>query len=430
MLQLGQGGSLSQLSRRQHGSGLTAVFAVLVAVVGLASALYVGLSSNSLVASVTAQRDALRAANVLVQSFIEQNARLPCASATVNGPEDCSIMGIGYLPTATLLSAGGQGSPGLPPLRYVVQRSGAAQDLTHATDFYQPTEVSGTSLTAYLAANASVQLGGASSYPTVISNLDLCAKLSRMYPTSSPWYWGVASNVPGLPGSPVVGQAAVSGANQSPAANVVYAVAAPSGTNGYGTGSFGDLNAGTGLQMDSPLQSLGPAYGDQVLAVTAAQVAERMKCRMALASVDVLAGSVAFADDVQSDKLGDENTLAANIAIINIIVAEDAVYESLRLIQLLITAYELQDAIANIVIDTLALNFVQVALDIAAAPQLALALANAAAQTGATAADSVYLNQYQWLLILTAAVNVWLGGAINLILPADINGASLPVDGL
>ncbi|WP_321899830.1 hypothetical protein [Paraburkholderia heleia] len=403
------------------------MFAVLIAVAGLALALFVSLSSNSRVASVTAQRDALRAANVLVQSFIGQNARLPCASATVNGLEDCSIVGIGYLPTATLLAAGGQASSSLPPLRYVVQRSGAAGDLTQATDFYQPREVSGMSLTAYLAANASVQTVGTSGYPTVISNLDLCAKLSAMYPNASPWSWGVASNVSS---SPVASQAEVSGANESPAANVVYAVAAGSGTNGYGSGSFGDINAGTGLEMDSPLQSLGPSYGDQVLAVTAAQVAERMKCRMAVPSVDLLAASVAFADDVQSDKQGDLNTLAANIALLVIIVAEDGVYDSLRLAQLAITGYEKQDAIANIVIDTFMLDFVQVAADIAAAPQLANALANAAAQTGATAADSLYLAQYEGLQSSTAAVNVWVGGAVGLVLPADIHGASLQVDGL
>ncbi|WP_155623936.1 hypothetical protein [Burkholderia territorii] len=422
--------------RRQRGFGMMGFAAGILAVMALAGVVYVATSSSGRLQIATDQHDALANADRLLGQFAQANGRYPCPSATVNGVEDCRIKTKGWFPTSTLLPGTASFSSWLP-LKYVVYRGVGTHndpDLAATTDAYIPRLPSGTTIADYISGNpSSAMLPGdsAASYPVTLSNLDFCGKLASLRQSDDPWTaLGTASSPSTSSRAFVQADSAYAQSNSAAVPRqVAYAIVASGSTNGFGSGTFAGLNGDAGVGAESPLAPIGAAYGDQVWAVSIPTAARRMQCSQTLESMDVLATALSFEDDNANTKSGLVRLLQIANNLVAQIIAEDTIFAQVRINQMAIAAYKAADAGADATADGLALNFVQMGLDLAGLGVLngvIQATMNAAAQTLVVIADAWYRSDYTSYVGQASHANVWHGG-LNILELADTLGATFQI---
>lgn len=416
---------------QQRGFGTMGFLAGILAVLALAGITYAITSSDARLALASDQQAALRNADRLIAQFAQAHGRYPCPAATVNGSEDCSIKGKGWLPTMTLLPGTASLASWLP-LKYVVYRgigTNTDPDLAATTDAYVPRLPDGTSIADDIRehpGSAMLPAGASSAYPTILSNLDFCNKLVSLRPSLDPWTaLGVGTSPPSA------ARAYVLPDSGSTPRQVAYAIAVSGGTNGFGTTGFGGLNVDTGAGMESPLAVIGANYGDQVLAVSVPSASRRMQCSQPVESVDMLATALSLEDDNANTKSGLSSALGVANSLIDLVLAEDAIFAQMRINQVAIAGYKAKDADATAAIEALSLfTLPQAITDQTGAAELraaAAATVNATAQALVVAADALYQSQYRDLLDRTNQANVWHGG-LNILKDADEVGTTAPIE--
>jgi hypothetical protein len=279
----------------QKGVAALGLAATMVVFVGtMAGVAFLGHDRNGALPD-PEQAESLRWAEEAISGFVATQGRLPCPSSTRGGTENCAAsFGKGWLPTASLEQfARPAGTRGRLHARYAVYRGlgGTDPDLAVATDAYQPT-ASGPALSSPSAAVPATDSAPTGGYPSVVSNVDLCAKLRATMPTlasaTSPWRQGMAPAA-GLTRADRAHVVAAGGI-----ANVAYALAvAPTGASE--ASSLSNADAGPG--MEDPSKAVTATYRDVVRAVDFRTLHQALSCALATASLDTLAMARTWTDD-------------------------------------------------------------------------------------------------------------------------------------
>lgn len=292
--------------RRQGGMTLLQVTLVLVLLGSISAAGFQVLQSTRDVEHATGQQDVLAWADQAVAAFASAHSRLPCPAAAVNGEEDCSLGGKGYLPLTTLASVAGveasmigaSGPSRLPgPVVYSVYRGrDAASDLARAEQRHAPLDMEGTART----------IEGAPF--DAINGYDFCqailASAAAALDTSSTWFEDRDGN--GI--------------------NVAYGLAVAGPTPGD-DGRFDRENMGDAIAIAPPWRGSDPEFDDRTRVRTFASLADVSGCRLLaetgvedarvdmlpLAALDLVAEAVNIADTVK--ELQEATLDAANDAV-------------------------------------------------------------------------------------------------------------------
>lgn len=253
----------------QSGLSLLQVMLLLLLLSAVVAAAFQTLQSTRDGDHALTQEQALAWADGAVAAFASSHSRLPCPAATVDGEEDCTIGGKGYLPMRTLATAAGVESsligasgPGqLPgPIVYAVNRGAAADtDLATAHPRYVPLDNSGDARTTFKRKD-----GSSFSYDAV-NGLDFCRALVD------------ASQAPAATTS------AYTRDHAGTTLNIAYGVAVAGATPG-GNGRFDRDNQTDAIALEGPWTHTGSDYDDRVRVRTFQGLAEASGCRVLAAA--------------------------------------------------------------------------------------------------------------------------------------------------
>ncbi|MDH5821599.1 hypothetical protein QFW77_01140 [Luteimonas sp. RD2P54] len=287
--------------RRQRGAGLLQALLVVLAIGAALAAAAVLLHAPKPARQATTQEQALAWADEAVMAFAAANARLPCPADEVHGAENCAAGNAkGWLPLRSLAGAAGNGR-GIGPMRYMAYRGGgAAPDLAVAQNRYSP-----------------VDLAGDARDFDAVNGLDFCRMLADAQGVGVD---ASAAHVLDRGGTPM---------------NVAYGIAA-AGPDAGVAGRLDDRNASDSVVMEAPWRRGDADYDDRVRVRDLRELGHALGCRfarpdapdnVALASVDLLSGSVTVAETVEEfqefNRANAEVSLA--FAIVNEVFAVSAV---------------------------------------------------------------------------------------------------------
>lgn len=261
----------------QHGMSLLQVMLILVLLGAIIAAGFQIVQSRGGPEAALSQEKALSWADQSIVAFAAANSRLPCPAARIDGPEDCSLSGTGYLPRQTLekytdaissnmLGASGVGRlPG--PLLYAAYKT-ADIDLSAAAQYYTPTSYDPDEDSYENRADF-----------TSINGLDFCAALSGAALSN---YDGNALHLN------------ADASNSS--ANIAYGIAVAGQTPGA-NGRFDGDNKLNALSIGRPNAPSGSDYDDRVRVRSFASLAQTVGCTQ-LSTVASYRGEGPLADNI------------------------------------------------------------------------------------------------------------------------------------
>lgn len=261
---------------RQSGMGLLQVLLLLVLLSALIATAFQVLQSTRDGDHALGQEQALTWADNAVSAFVAAHSRLPCPAATVDGDEDCTIGGKGYLPLRTLTTASGieesiigasGPGPSSGPIMYAVNRgSDPATDLTSPQQRYVPLDNEGVPRSTFTRESD----GTAFDYDA-INGLDMCKALmsAAMAPTSV-----TSAHTLDASGATL---------------NIAYGLAIAGTTPGT-NGAFDRRNQTDSVSLEGPWTATASDYDDRVRVRTFQSLAEASGCR-ALTSITSSAAS-------------------------------------------------------------------------------------------------------------------------------------------
>ena len=257
------------MAHRAHGFGLLQVLLLISVMAGLGAIGYLQWRERAAIDSSRQEHQTLAQADQALAAFATVEHRLPCPDTDRDGLENCGTLTDqkGWLPSVTLRLAGADPGVDVGQLRYLVQRSASANNLTVRTDSWRPLEYDEDNITFF-----AMRSGG---YPNDILTLtDFCQRLETARNTTL---------------GPTLAQVNVTGGRA-----VAYALAHPGNDDADGDGDLFDganSNAvGNANLLEDPARKPQLAsYNDSVRERSLTSLQANLHCQPLIDSINTVA---------------------------------------------------------------------------------------------------------------------------------------------